>query len=111
MGDHTIVIDPGMALSCLLNNSEHLGICHHPKSWDIAYSPAPVSAPVPPLPRPTELLSLPLSFFEGGYDTNICIPKYVHIIYPLILPFFFFLVFLPFLGPLLWHMEIPRLGI
>ena len=24
---------------------------------------------------------------------------------------FFFLVFLPFLGPLLWHMEVPRLGV
>ena len=24
---------------------------------------------------------------------------------------FLFLVFLPFLGPLLWHMEVPRLGI
>ena len=24
--------------------------------------------------------------------------------------FFFFLVFLPFLGPLPWHMEVPRLG-
>ena len=26
------------------------------------------------------------------------------------LPFFFF-VFLPFLGPLPWHMEVPRLGV
>ena len=25
--------------------------------------------------------------------------------------FFFFLVFLPFLGPLPWHMEVPRLGV
>ena len=24
---------------------------------------------------------------------------------------FFFFVFLPFLGPLLWHMEVPRLGV
>ena len=26
-------------------------------------------------------------------------------------PFFFFFVFLPFLGPLLRHMEVPRLGV
>ena len=25
--------------------------------------------------------------------------------------FFFFFVFLPFLGLLLWHMEVPRLGV
>ena len=25
--------------------------------------------------------------------------------------FFFFFVFLPFLGALLWHMEVPRLGV
>ena len=25
--------------------------------------------------------------------------------------FFFFLVFLPFLGQLPWHMEVPRLGV
>ena len=25
--------------------------------------------------------------------------------------FFFFFVFLPFLGPLLWHMKVPRLGV
>ena len=25
--------------------------------------------------------------------------------------FFFFFVFLPFLGPLPWHMEVPRLGV
>ena len=24
---------------------------------------------------------------------------------------FYFLAFLPFLGPLLWHMEVPRLGV
>ena len=24
---------------------------------------------------------------------------------------FFFVVFLPFLGPHLWHMEVPRLGV
>ena len=27
------------------------------------------------------------------------------------IPFFFFFVFLPFLGPLLRHMEVPRLGV
>ena len=26
-------------------------------------------------------------------------------------PFFFVVVFLPFLGPLPWHMEVPRLGV
>ena len=25
--------------------------------------------------------------------------------------FFFFFVFLPFLEPLLWHIEVPRLGV
>ena len=25
--------------------------------------------------------------------------------------FFFFFVFLPFLGPLLWHIEVPGLGV
>ena len=40
---------------------------------------------------------------SGCYGLN-CVYLYLQI-------FFFFFVFLPFLGLLSWHMEVPRLGV
>ena len=36
---------------------------------------------------------------------------YLSIYLPISLSLSFFFVFLPFLGPLPWHMEVPRLGV
>uniref|UniRef100_A0A8W4FH24 Uncharacterized protein n=1 Tax=Sus scrofa TaxID=9823 RepID=A0A8W4FH24_PIG len=48
------------------------------------------------------LLAVHISLEKCLFETS------AHFSFPF---FFFFFVFLPFLGPLPWHMEVPRLGI
>ena len=47
-----------------------------------------------------------------GTMTKDMLPSVIKVdLFIFILFYFIFLVFLPFLGALLWHMEVPRLGV
>ena len=75
--------------------------------------PAPVFSPVCGITLfhsnrvHVELIETPEKIVTVDFKTY----ELLYLLRELIAYFFFFFVFLPFLGPLPWHMEIPRLGV